>query len=240
MARAAMERIETSSSASLAGERSRQRRPRVTLSYAQSLDGSIAGRPAEPLAISGPEALAVTHQLRASHDAILVGIGTVLADDPQLTVRFAPGRHPRPIIVDSRLRCPPDARCLQEASRQPVIATLASAPAGRERELVAKGAVVARLPAHDGGIDLGAMLDWLGAQGVRTLMVEGGARIITAFLQERLADQAVLTIAPLLIGGTRAVASLLARNEDGYPRLTGVSWQPAGKDLIVSGTFTRP
>ncbi len=217
-----------------------RRRPRVTLSYAQSLDGSIAGRPAAPLAISGPEALAATHQLRASHDAILVGIGTVLADDPQLTVRFTPGQNPRPIIVDSQLRCPPEARCLFDASRRPIIATLASAPAERESKLAAKGAAVARLPTRDGRVELGAMLDWLGLQGIRTLMVEGGAGIITAFLQERLADQAVLTIAPVFIGGTRAVSSLLAPDAGNFPRLTGISWQPAGKDLIVSGTFTRP
>ena len=235
-----MASIETTSGAGAGTEPGRQRRPRVTLSYAQSLDGSIAGLPRAPLAISGPEALSATHQLRASHDAILVGIGTVLADDPQLTVRFAVGQNPRPVIVDSQLRCPPEARCLYDTSRRPIIATLASAPADRESKLAAKGAAVVRLPTRGGGVELGTLLDWLGQQGIRTLMVEGGAGIITAFLQERLADQAVLTIATVFIGGTRAVSSLLAPDADNFPRLTGISWQPAGKDMIVTGTITHP
>jgi riboflavin-specific deaminase-like protein len=81
-------------------------RPFVTLSYAQSLDGSIADRPGRPLALSGEASMALTHSLRASHEAILVGIGTVLADNPSLNVRLVAGKNPQPIVVDSRLRFP--------------------------------------------------------------------------------------------------------------------------------------
>ncbi len=101
---------------------SSRERPYVTLSYAQSLDGSITARRGEPLAISGPESLEMTHRLRAEHDAILVGIGTLLADDPRLSVRLVAGADPQPIIVDSRLRFPLNARILLDG-RSPWIAT---------------------------------------------------------------------------------------------------------------------
>src|SRR5690606_10285843 len=91
-------------------------RPFVTLSYAQSLDGSIAIRSGEPLVLSGPESLCFTHHLRSIHDGILVGIGTVLSDDPQLTVRHCEGESPQPIVLDSQLRIPSTARlcCLPD------------------------------------------------------------------------------------------------------------------------------
>ena len=210
-------------------------RPRVTLAYAQSLDGCIAARPGQPLAISGPESLDFTHELRARHDAILVGIGTVLADDPQLSVRRVPGRNPRPVIVDSQLRCPPLARCLADASRRPVLAAARSAPAERERALTADGAQVVRLPDRDGEIDLGALLAWLETQGARSLMVEGGARIIGSFLRLRLVDEIALTVSPALIGGVHAVPALLARGNEPFPRLARLAWRQLGDDLIVSG-----
>ena len=94
-----------------------ERRPLVTLSYAQSLDGSIARERGKPLALSGPESMRLTHQLRAAHDAILVGIGTVLADDPQLTVRLVEGKSPIPVILDSRLAISPTARLFQNPKK---------------------------------------------------------------------------------------------------------------------------
>ena len=100
-------------------------RPVVTLSYAQSLDGSIAARRGFPLQISGTESAQLTHQLRAVHDAILVGIGTVLADDPHLTVRHAQGKDPQPVVLDSQLRFPLGAKLLRE--RSPWIATTSRA-----------------------------------------------------------------------------------------------------------------
>ena len=102
-----------------AAHHARTGRPLVTLSYAQSLDGCIAAGPGQRLSLSGPEALMLTHELRAAHAAILVGIGTVLADDPRLTVRLVPGSHPQPVVVDSRLRIPDDCYLLRHGPRRP-------------------------------------------------------------------------------------------------------------------------
>src|SRR5512143_3069618 len=120
-------------------------RPRVTLTYAQSLDGSIAARSGMPLPLSGTESMQYTHQLRAAHEAILVGIGTVLSDDPRLNVRLTAGASPRPIILDSELRCPIDARCL-EASRRPIVVANDGADDVRWRALEAQGVRVLSTP----------------------------------------------------------------------------------------------
>ncbi len=110
----------------------RGQRPFVTLTYAQSLDGSIAGEGNRPLSLSCESALALTHELRAAHDAILVGIGTVLADNPRLNVRLVNGEDPRPIVVDSRLRIPRNVNLL-ESGRAVWLAATSAAPEAAEQ-----------------------------------------------------------------------------------------------------------
>ena len=214
----------------------RDARPFVTLSYAQSLDGSIAARRGEPTPISGPEALRLTHQLRAAHDAILVGIGTVLADDPRLTVRLVRGRDPQPVVVDSRLRFPLWARLLREGRRPWVLTTETAGPA-RQAELEAAGARVVRLPAGpDGMVSLEAALDYLNSRArLRSLMVEGGATVIGAFLAARLANRLVLTIAPVLLGGLNALGPSASANGHTLPRLTRPRYLNAGRDVVLYG-----
>ncbi len=210
-------------------------RPFVTLSYAQSLDGSITARRGEQTIISGPEAGRLTHRLRARHDAILVGIGTVLADDPQLTVRLVRGPDPQPVIVDSRLRFPPWARLLREG-RRPWIATTEAADAARQATLEAAGARVIRLPATaDGLVSLPALLAHLQRLHIRSLMVEGGATVISHFLAEHLADRLVVTIAPMMLGGLNAVGELAHLNGRALPRLARARYETLGKDIILWG-----
>lgn len=216
----------------------RSDRPYVTLSYAQSLDGSIAARRGEPLMISGPEAMRLTHQMRAHHDAILVGVGTVLADDPRLTVRHSRGPDPQPVIVDSRLRFPVWARLLKGARRPWIFATEA-ADAGRQATLEAAGARVFRLPSSaDGMVSLPALLAELDRLHIRSLMVEGGATVISNILAEHLADRLVLTIAPLLLGGLNAVTGLGRLNGRVPPQLLGPRYQVLGRDVIIFGDLT--
>jgi GTP cyclohydrolase II len=219
---------------SAAAHRRRTGRPLVTLSYAQSLDGSIAERPGHPLALSGPQAMALTHSLRASHQAILVGIGTVLADNPRLNVRLVAGTDPQPVVVDSRLRFPPYASLLKNRL-SPLIATHENADPERQQALEAAGARVLRLPGSNGWVDLALLLEHLGSVDINTLMVEGGAQIITSFLAARLVNQVVLTIAPLLVGGVRVVDHLGPAPRRRLPRLKNLSYQQLGDDLVLRG-----
>jgi 3,4-dihydroxy 2-butanone 4-phosphate synthase/GTP cyclohydrolase II len=210
-------------------------RPSVTVAFAQSLDGSLTAERGQPLALSGPQALVYTHQLRATHAAILVGLGTVFADDPQLTVRHATGPNPQPIVLDSHLRLPLSARLLRHPTHRLWIFATEAAPHERQSALEAVGARITRLPADEAGqVALPALLDELGARGIASLMVEGGARVLTAFLAQRLADRVSVTIAPRLIGGLRAVTERLDVS------LRNVQYRVLGDDVIVEGLLPSP
>jgi riboflavin-specific deaminase-like protein len=213
-----------------------RRRPFVTLAWAQSVDGSIALEAGRRYAVSGQESLSLTHALRAEHDAILVGIGTLLADDPQLTVRLWEGRSPNPVVLDSRLRTPLSSRLVADAGIRPLrIACTAAADAGGRALLEARGAEVLCLPAWSNGwVDLDELLCSLYQVGVRKLMVEGGAKVLTSFLRASLGDFAVVTVAPVLLGGLPAVGAL----ERGHlPRLRDVASHRLGDDWVLEGAL---
>jgi GTP cyclohydrolase II len=212
------------------------RRPFVTLSYAQSLDGCISARPGEALPLSGRQSLTLTHQLRASHDAILVGIGTVLSDDPRLTVRLVSGVNPIPIVVDSRLRLPLNSKLINQDSRVPWVVTGERPDEKRRKALEDAGARVLSVPLNaKGQVKLEVMLDLLGKLRINSLMVEGGSRIITNFLMERLADYMVLTVAPVMVGGLRAVNDLCNSDPDRLLRISNPGHKWLGEDLILWG-----
>lgn len=219
-------------------------RPLVTLTYAQSLDGSISHRPDAPLALSGPETKHLTHRLRAAHDAILVGVGTVLADDPKLTARRVGGPHPLPVVLDSHLRTPPTARVLRHP-RGCLLATTPAAPPEREAALRAQGARVVRLPVDEDGVSLPALLAWLYEEGLRSLMVEGGRRVLTAFLKAGLVDWVLLTIVPYFVGGVPALGPLPPRtpNPSSVEAFPGLApdWRVLrlGRDLVLWGRAAR-
>ncbi len=218
-------------------------RPFVTMTYAQSLDGSIASSSGNSLSISGEESLVFTHRLRAFHDAILVGIGTVQADDPRLNVRLVEGEHPRPVVLDSTLRFPTDARLLTCDGPSPIIVASPDADTSREETLERLGATVLRLSCSEhGGVCLDALLERLGEEGLSSLMVEGGTQILTSFLRHRRVDHIILTIAPMFVGGTPALQSLLGDNEtpvdhenQRFPQLKNVQYRWMGEDLVFEG-----
>jgi len=216
-----------------APDRTNGGRPFVTLSYAQSIDGSIAYRPGRPLALSGKDSLLLTHQLRSIHDSILVGIGTILADDPYLTVRHINKKSPQPVIVDGRLRFPLDAHALKHHHHAPWIATSEKSDSEREQTLTNSGAKVMRIPSTpDGLIDLTLLLKRLLDLNITSLMVEGGAEIITSFLKLRLVDQLVLTISPVFIGGMHAIWPLQL-DLTNPPILENMSWETYGSDIVL-------
>lgn len=225
--RAALERA--------SGSRRATGRPFVTLTYAQSVDGSIALRRGERLQLSGDRSLRFTHQLRALHDAILVGVGTIVDDNPQLTVRLAAGRSPQVVVVDSQLRVPVSANIFRN-ERGPWVATTDAADRRRADAIEAMGAQTLRFPATETGwVDLSALLDGLGGLGIDTVMVEGGSRIITSFLVNGLVDQVVVTITPTLIGGLRAVDTLLPSASTGPLRLRNLSYVVCDEDVLLRG-----
>src|SRR5436190_10307805 len=184
-------------------------RPLVTVHYAQTIDGRIASRTGDSRYVSGEGSLRLAHELRAAHDAVLVGIGTVLADDPKLTVRLVPGESPVRVVVDSRLRIPLGANVLAAGART-IVATTPLASEERAAAIRARGAQVLRVKADaDGHVDLRDLLARLRDEGVRSVLVEGGRGIITAVLREHLVDRLTVCIAPKLIGeGIAAVGDL--------------------------------
>lgn len=198
-------------------------RPLVTLSYAQGMDGSIAARRGRPSAISSQLSLEYTHRLRAAHDAILIGIGTLLSDDPQLNVRFASGASPQPVVLDSALRTPPAARLL---AGRPLLFCTSRAATDAEHALQTAGASIERQPGA-GRVALDAMLARLAELGIDSVMVEGGGEVITSFLDAGLADRAVLTIAPVKPGGYTLRGAL--------PLMKDVHSEDAGPDMILFG-----
>ncbi len=210
----------------------RNGRPYITLTYAQSLDGSIALQQGKSTLISGPESLQMTHKLRAQHDAILVGIGTVLADDPNLTLRLATGEQPRPVIIDSHLKCPVDAQIFAHPKR-PLFITTAQADPAKQQLFAGKEATVLIVPSTPlGQVNLQAAMAQLAKLGIKSVMVEGGARIITSFLRAALVDSMVVTIAPRLLGGLPAVTQL---NGHGLPSLHNPKIVQLGEDMVMSG-----
>jgi 5-amino-6-(5-phosphoribosylamino)uracil reductase/diaminohydroxyphosphoribosylaminopyrimidine deaminase/5-amino-6-(5-phosphoribosylamino)uracil reductase len=218
-------------------------RPVVTLSYAQTLDGRLATSTGSSQWISAPESLRFSHELRAEHDAIMVGVGTVCKDDPRLTVRLAAGRNPLRVVVDSTLRTPLTAAVLKEgAAPGTVLAVTDRAPAAKRNEVRALGATVLCLPTDaGGGVDLVALLAALHRRGVGSVLVEGGAGMITALLQARLADRLVVCIAPKILGaGIEAVGDLGIRELARTLLMTDTSVTRYGVDLVLDGRIEYP
>jgi riboflavin-specific deaminase-like protein len=211
-----------------------QKKPLVTLSYAQTLDGSLTIRRGRPTGLSGPQSQRLTHRLRASHDAILIGIGTVLSDDPQLTVRLVKGKNPQPIILDSRLRIPLECQLLRRQDCKAWVACAVTAEETRQRKLLQQGVDLIPLPRRgDRGLDLEKLMQELWQRGVESVMVEGGAKVLTSFLTERLADLAVITIVPRWLGGVNVISH--QRASDQLPSLSPVRYEVFGRDVVVFG-----
>ncbi len=207
----------------------------VTLAFAQSLDGCITARSGQSTALSGTESMQYTHALRAVHDAILVGIDTVLADDPRLNVRLVQGASPQPIVLDSQLRIPLTCRLITQPVLPLWVACSHSAPMAREHEIEAHGARVLRI--FDDGPYVGRWPQLLAAleeRSIRSLMVEGGSRVITSLLESGCVHRLSLTIAPRLLAGIHAVRSTRVA----LPALQNVRYRPVGGDLIVEAEFS--
>ena len=217
--------------------RIRNNRPFVTVSYAQSMDGSIATRNRLPIQFSGPESSILTHQIRASCDAILIGIGTLLADDPQLTVRLVEGGNPQPIILDTRLRTPLNAKLVKRTDLTSWIINEKKDINHRARALTKAGAQpVHCTTSEEGRIDLHALMAILAKKRINSVMVEGGAKVITSFVNSRLVDQFIITVSPRLVGGLPVIDPGEYSSKINLT-LDHISYQRLGDDLII---WARP
>lgn len=247
-------------------------RPYVHLKFAASLDGRIATRTGESRWITSSAARDDGHRLRASCDAVAVGIGTVLADDPRLTVRCGdrgesdarqrydtvgarpvagsptgeplvaggPPRQPRAVVFDSRLRTPLESALVRERPGEVTILaaepTKGEAPgfSTRRRALEAAGVRVVVPPGPR--VDPGEALAALAREGIGSVLVEGGPRLITSFLASRLWDGITAYVAPLIIGdGRNAVGDLAVTRLDEALQLEGICWRSAGSDAVLEG-----
>jgi diaminohydroxyphosphoribosylaminopyrimidine deaminase/5-amino-6-(5-phosphoribosylamino)uracil reductase len=218
----------------------RTNRPFVLLKAAASLDGRVATRTGASKWITGPEAREASQRLRRAYDAILVGVGTVVADDPELTYRGAePKRAPLVrVVVDPRLRIPLASRLVATASETPVV-VYTSEETGDASALTDRGVEVVALPrTSSGSLDLGRLLDDLGARRLHGLVVEGGPATAAAFVEARLVDKAVFYIAPKIVGGRdarSAVEGTGAASLDDALALERVEVGRLGDDIEVVG-----
>jgi diaminohydroxyphosphoribosylaminopyrimidine deaminase / 5-amino-6-(5-phosphoribosylamino)uracil reductase len=220
--------------------------PEVHVKYAMSLDGKIATRTGNARWITGPEARREAHIIRDTSDAILVGVGTVIADNPRLTTRLDPGdagaggpHHPLRVVVDSQARMP--VACAMLDDHMPgstLIAVTHGAPANRVEQLRSAGAEVLTLPGVNERVDVRALLESLGRRGINSLMVEGGAGVIGSLADEQLIDRVTAFIAPVLLGGQGApspIAGVGAGMVDHGLRLERTEVRSVGDDLLVTG-----
>ncbi len=220
--------------------------PFVIAKYAASLDGRIAAASGDSRWVSGPQTLEWAHRVRPTFDAIVVGSGTVVIDDPMLTARpggtTAGAHQPLRVVCDSRGRTPDTAAILQGASPT-LIATTALSPELWRKRMRGPNAEVIVLPARDGHVDLEALLRELGRRGVLTVLFEGGGVLLGSLFDARLVDRIHAVIAPIIIGAADAPTAVAGRGADRMAdavRLREVSVERLGDDILVNGLVVWP
>lgn len=223
--------------------------PHVSLKLALSLDGRIATRTGQSKWVTGPEARAKVQQLRAQHDAVAVGIGTALSDDPRLTVRDATllgsAKAPARVVFDTRLRTPLGSRLVETARVVPTwICCGSDASEDEERALVAAGCEVLRLPmTAEGRVDVASALATLGRMGIVSVLFEGGAELAGSLLAARLADELHAFVAPKLLGPRGRPGAVDWAGPDTpseAPQIVHPRWEVCGQDAYVHGRIRFP
>lgn len=223
-------------------------RPMVTLKWAMSADGCTSTASGQSAWISGEAARTRAHQLRAESDAVLVGVETAIRDNARLTIRgvdVPPGPPLRRIVMDSRLRLPPDHPFVRETQGPAIVVCTEDAPRDAEQRLAHGGAEIWRLQKSGDGetIDAGALLGRLHAEGVQSLLVEGGRRVAGAFLAAGLVDRVAVFFAPKLVGsGEHALSALQVPapidHMDRATPLHHAEWEAVGPDMLLSAWIT--
>lgn len=214
--------------------------PFVALKVCESMDGRLAASDGTSRGLGSPEEITFVHGLRATHDAVLVGSGTVLNDDPRLTVREATGRNPHRIVLDSRLKIPFDASVLKSREGERVIvAALRGTPQRKVDALRRRRVEVWLLPEKNRRVSLRALLSRAAASSIQSVLVEGGSEMATSFIRERLADKVYVALAPKILGGNRGVwpGDVGVKSVRSAVRLRDLSFRRLGDDMLVEGYF---
>ncbi|MCL0096997.1 bifunctional diaminohydroxyphosphoribosylaminopyrimidine deaminase/5-amino-6-(5-phosphoribosylamino)uracil reductase RibD [Dehalococcoidia bacterium] len=215
--------------------------PFVTTKFAMSLDGKTATRSFDSQWISNDWSREYVHQVRWITDAIMVGLNTVLRDNPQLTARTTEGeRHPLRVIVDSHGQTPPAARALQPPGRA-LIATTTAIELIRANQYADMGAEVLTLPPRDGLVDLDKLLKALGKRDITSVLVEGGGLLLGSLFDLGLVDKVLVFIAPIIVGGREAITAVAGEGVTSMAealRLKQIRIERVGDDIMVSG-YTR-
>ncbi|WP_067049281.1 2,5-diamino-6-(ribosylamino)-4(3H)-pyrimidinone 5'-phosphate reductase [Methanofollis ethanolicus] len=224
-------------------------RPYVFVNLAMSADGKISTRERRQVKISGTTDFQRVDRIKAGADGIMVGIGTILSDNPSLTVKSADLRaarreggrdeHPVRIIVDSAARTPPDADILMKGEGRRIVAVSASAPAERVSTLREKAEVIVT---GEEGVDLGRLMDELGARGIGRLMVEGGGTLIWGLFRAGLVDELITYVGSIVIGGRDAPTPADGEGfvaEDAFPRLELASVEKIDDGVLLRWTVRK-
>lgn len=216
--------------------------PFVTVKYAQTLDGRIATATGHSQWISSDTALKYAHELRAEHDAVLVGVGTVMKDNPELTVRHIRGRNPLRIVIDSSLKIPLEAKLLQKPwIAKTLVATTKNEDDPKFRRLADSGVEMATIEADQyNKVDLNKLLKYLALKGISSVLVEGGSKVITTFLINNLVTRLITIIAPKIIGkGIEAVGDLHITDLNCAKNLSFQKIKRTGPDIIIDSRINR-
>ncbi len=215
-----------------------KKEPFVILKVAATLDGKLATRNGESKWISGEASRRFVHKLRDQVDGVLVGIGTILKDDPQLTARIKGGRNPYRIVLDSRLKIPEEAKVIGTSPSKAIIATTEFAPKDKIEKLEKRGVQVLILDSQEGKINLKSCLSKLGEIGMMSLLVEGGSQINGSFLDEGLIDKLFFFLSPKLIGDHQALGIFGGRGVSSLEEaiaLKGMKARRVGEDILLEG-----
>ncbi len=217
--------------------------PLVTLKLASSLDGRIATAAGESKWITGLAARRLVHKMRSSVDAVVVGSGTVVKDDPELTVRHLKGRDPLRVVLDSRFSVPLSARVLRAGPglRAPIVFTTRAASARKMAEVRKAGVEAVVVPASRDGVSLKRVLKELGGRGVASVLLEGGGTLAASFIKAGLVDRFSLFMAPVIIGkeGRPSVGGLGLKRLKNAPLLDGATVRRVDKDLLIEGRLEK-
>jgi diaminohydroxyphosphoribosylaminopyrimidine deaminase / 5-amino-6-(5-phosphoribosylamino)uracil reductase len=221
--------------------------PLVTLKWAMTLDGKIATASGDSKWITGEAARERSHRLRAEHDAVLIGIGTLLADDSKLNCRCAPAdscaiRQPIRIILDSTGRIPLGAAIWAAGGGKVMIVCSPETPNERLEALRAKGADIIQFALKNGDLPLDALLTELGRRGIQSVLVEGGSRVLGSFVDSRLADKVCAFVAPRILGGQKSLSAISGRGAEVIAQSLEVkasTTELMGSDVLITGPLSR-